>query len=46
MKGETVADEPAVGFVTMGDAASEGDIPTIGIGMLGYAFMARRTRTR
>jgi predicted dehydrogenase len=31
-----------VGFVTMGDAKGpEGDIPTIGIGMLGYAFMGK-----
>lgn len=36
-----MADEPAVGFVTMGDVASEGDIPSIGIGMLGYAFMGK-----
>jgi predicted dehydrogenase len=36
-----MTDEPAVGFVTMGDAASEGDIPSIGIGMLGYAFMGK-----
>jgi predicted dehydrogenase len=34
-------DEPQVGFVTMGEAASEGDIPSIGIGMLGYAFMGK-----
>jgi predicted dehydrogenase len=36
-----MADEPQVGFVTMGEAASEGDIPSIGIGMLGYAFMGK-----
>jgi predicted dehydrogenase len=30
-----------VGFVTMGSAASAGDIPEIGIGMLGYAFMGK-----
>ena len=36
-----MAEEPQVGFVTMGDAASEGDIPSIGIGMLGYAFMGK-----
>jgi len=34
-----MAEEPQVGFVTMGAAASEGDIPSIGIGMPGYAFM-------
>ena len=36
-----MAEEPQVGFVTMGAAASEGDIPSIGIGMLGYAFMGK-----
>jgi predicted dehydrogenase len=31
-----------VGFVTMGQAkAVEGEIPTVGIGMLGYAFMGK-----
>ncbi|MGH2460669.1 MAG: Gfo/Idh/MocA family protein, partial [Chloroflexota bacterium] len=31
-----------VGFVTMGDAKGpSGDIPSIGIGMLGYAFMGK-----
>ena len=31
-----------VGFVTMGEARGpEGDIPTIGVGMLGYAFMGK-----
>src|SRR5438105_5735127 len=31
-----------VGFVTMGQARGpEGDIPTIGVGMLGYAFMGK-----
>ena len=30
-----------VGFVTMGDARSEGDVQPIGIGMLGYAFMGK-----
>jgi len=30
-----------VGFVTQGDARAEGDIPEIGIGMLGYAFMGK-----
>ena len=36
-----MAEEPQVGFVTMGAAATEGDIPSIGIGMLGYAFMGK-----
>ena len=30
-----------VGFLTMGDARSEGEIPPIGVGMLGYAFMGK-----
>ncbi|HEY3107910.1 MAG TPA: Gfo/Idh/MocA family oxidoreductase [Chloroflexota bacterium] len=31
-----------VGFVTMGQARGpEGDLPTIGVGMLGYAFMGK-----
>ena len=30
-----------VGFVTMGAAGSAGDIPEIGVGMLGYAFMGK-----
>jgi len=30
-----------VGFVTMGEAAGPGRIPTIGVGMLGYAFMGK-----
>ena len=30
-----------VGFLTMGDARSEGEIPSIGVGMLGYAFMGK-----
>src|SRR5829696_5785011 len=31
-----------VGFVTMGQAQGpEGDLPTLGIGMLGYAFMGK-----
>jgi hypothetical protein len=34
-----MAEEPQVGFVTMGQASAEGDVPSIGIGMLGYAFM-------
>ena len=36
-----MAEEPEVGFVTMGQAAAEGEIPSIGIGMLGYAFMGK-----
>ncbi|HXT36861.1 MAG TPA: Gfo/Idh/MocA family oxidoreductase [Chloroflexota bacterium] len=30
-----------VGFVTMGEAAASSEIPEIGIGMLGYAFMGK-----
>src|SRR3954469_9090633 len=30
-----------VGFVTMADSSGGGDIPTVGIGMLGYAFMGK-----
>jgi predicted dehydrogenase len=30
-----------VGFVTMGDARSEGEVQPIGVGMLGYAFMGK-----
>src|SRR5262249_22995384 len=30
-----------VGFVTMGSASGAGDIPEIGVGMLGYAFMGK-----
>src|SRR5215472_6292390 len=30
-----------VGFVTMGSAAESADVPTIGVGMLGYAFMGK-----
>ncbi|MDQ2786698.1 MAG: Gfo/Idh/MocA family oxidoreductase, partial [Chloroflexota bacterium] len=30
-----------VGFVTMGDAGEMRDVPEIGIGMLGYAFMGK-----
>ncbi len=30
-----------VGFVTMGESAGGDDIPTIGIGMLGYGFMGK-----
>ena len=44
--------EQEVGFVTMGGQRAGEDAPTIGIGMLGYAFMgkahsnaSRRSRT-
>ena len=30
-----------VGFVTMGQASGGGDVETIGVGMLGYAFMGK-----
>ena len=30
-----------VGFVTMGDARGGGEVPPIGVGMLGYAFMGK-----
>ena len=30
-----------VGFVTQGDASATGDIPEVGVGMLGYAFMGK-----
>ncbi len=30
-----------VGFVTMGNAAEMGEVPEVGIGMLGYAFMGK-----
>ena len=30
-----------VGFVTMGNVEAAGDAPTIGVGMLGYAFMGK-----
>jgi|DewCreStandDraft_1066081.scaffolds.fasta_scaffold00172_29 predicted dehydrogenase len=33
--------EEQVGFVRMGEARAAGEIPTIGIGMLGYAFMGK-----
>lgn len=36
-----MSEEPQVGFVTMGEAAAEGEIPSIGVGMLGYAFMGK-----
>jgi predicted dehydrogenase len=31
----------SVGFVTMGESAGGEDIPTIGVGMLGYGFMGK-----
>ncbi len=36
-----MTEEPDVGFVTMGDARADVEIPSIGIGMLGYAFMGK-----
>jgi predicted dehydrogenase len=33
--------EEKVGFVTMGAAGDGGDVETIGVGMLGYAFMGK-----
>src|SRR5512135_2794695 len=33
--------EPEVGFVTMGAAADAADVSTVGVGMLGYAFMGK-----
>jgi predicted dehydrogenase len=36
-----MAEEHRVGFVTMGEAETTAEIPTIGIGMLGYAFMGK-----
>jgi predicted dehydrogenase len=33
--------EEKVGFVTMGAAGGAGDVDTIGVGMLGYAFMGK-----
>ena len=30
-----------VGFMTMGKAGGGGDVPEIGVGMLGYAFMGK-----
>jgi predicted dehydrogenase len=36
-----MAEEKQVGFVTMGQAGEAADIPPIGIGMLGYAFMGK-----
>ncbi len=36
-----MAEEKDVGFVTMGRAASGAEVPEIGVGMLGYAFMGK-----
>jgi predicted dehydrogenase len=36
-----MGDDKRVGFVTMGQAADAAAVPTIGIGMLGYAFMGK-----
>jgi predicted dehydrogenase len=36
-----MAEEPEVGFVTMGQAEAVEEVPSIGIGMLGYAFMGK-----
>jgi predicted dehydrogenase len=36
-----MSDEERVGFVTMGRAAGDGEARTIGVGMLGYAFMGK-----
>jgi predicted dehydrogenase len=36
-----MSDEERVGFVTMGRAAGDGKARTIGVGMLGYAFMGK-----
>jgi predicted dehydrogenase len=36
-----MSEEERVGFVTMGRAAGSGEARTIGIGMLGYAFMGK-----
>lgn len=36
-----MSEEPQVGFVTMGRAEASADVPEIGIGMLGYAFMGK-----
>jgi predicted dehydrogenase len=33
--------EEQVGFVRMGEARAAGEVPTIGVGMLGYAFMGK-----
>ena len=36
-----MAEGEKVGFVTMGAAGDGGEIDTIGVGMLGYAFMGK-----
>jgi len=36
-----MAEDKQVGFVTMGQAGGPGEIPEIGVGMLGYAFMGK-----
>jgi predicted dehydrogenase len=36
-----MSEEPQVGFVTMGQARGPSDVRTIGVGMLGYAFMGK-----
>src|SRR5437899_5944633 len=36
-----MSDEQQVGFVTMGQAGAAEEVPSIGIGMLGYAFMGK-----
>ena len=36
-----MSEEKQVGFVTMGQAEAAEEIPSIGIGMLGYAFMGK-----
>ena len=36
-----MADEREVGFLTMGRAGGPSELRTIGIGMLGYAFMGK-----
>src|SRR3712207_9040539 len=36
-----MAEETKVGFVTMGAAEEAGEVRSIGVGMLGYAFMGK-----
>ena len=36
-----MAEIEKAGFVTQGDLVAVGEIPTVGIGMLGYAFMGK-----
>ena len=36
-----MAEESKVGFVTMAAAGGGDDVPEIGVGMLGYAFMGK-----